>query len=1237
MAARTTAEMRREWNASRKVGYNAEIAPYDTEIDRYHVAEVELFDSHWYTTWVKASWNTIYILKKSAHPVCYQRPVISGDTPIGSTIETSDGQWVSFSPITYTYQWQRNGVDIPGATAPTYITVESDRATYTTAVVTATSERGSYSVSSPFFAVALPVPESEVPYPELTGTGVAFDELSCTEGNWKYYDRRIPVDKIEYQWYGNRLPITPRLSENTFTPGDAEIGKDIFCRVYATNPTGTSSHDSNTILDIQEPVPFLTPGGEYPSITFDGEAWTGEVATMNNGDWSYASRFSYIWIINGVQQLETEQQFTIPDFSRGRLTGFIGAFNKHGVFSSSYYPKPVEEVKLHPPVRLSLPKLVSNVVNSDEVRPGDSLFATYGDWRFIDPPHVAELGRGAFVVRLAGSTEWIGDPSPHPVLQYDLELYNVNEDISFIDRARNSDHPWSDYNDPLDTEYPFLDVKSPFAVYTPKPGLLGPELQYSVQSGSVNVYASDLTDRWKYQDPSVPKLYRFTRNPGKVVLQETEATYYTIKPEDYPTGAGPYYFQFREVVQDLEGIVTLSNYSNYYKTFIPRPKIITPGFIEQYPNPLIDNTIICNPGEWLFVTKPFEFQWQKAGPQYWEDIPGEINDRLLLKPSMLKERIRCDVTGSNDLNSQSLSTIPVVPRNPTPVYVSGAEIIGDLRALEEVTAHSGVWKYTNLPFQYQFDRLYPNQETLQAFSENNKFKIPTILIGERLGYGILGLNDEIGNNNQLFLFAATLDNVKPPFPINDQPPTISDPVYVETELTVHSGGWQWADTYSYQWFLNASMIAGETTESYTPAFSERGGILSCEVSANNEGLVPTIKMSNELVIKYRPPELDHSVSNPYPVITRNDPNPGVIGTMTLNPGVWLYATSYAYQWQRRATPGDDYQDISGEISTTYIPLDSDSGASIRCKVTGINLDFAIDEFSNHLFVVGEAPVNTALPMISGIPSVGQVLTCSDGQWLNATSFEKLWYYGVTLVATGPEFRPRIVDNGRDIYCKVLASNTGSTIDTEADSPHVRIDATYPFNDPNQLPVIVGYGNPDEPLLISSNGAWYNTIPPFAFKWIRNSSSVIPDQTTDEYVPTVEDREDFINARVIGSNAIGEGIADSNKIWIIPPDPVSNTKPVISGSGVSTEPQFSTDGDWTAPGKNYGLVYEWWVSTDPNNPFGIFLDGTEANTITPGIEYVRYYLFVSIKTCKKTEQGTLGTCYYSEFSTPILLT
>jgi len=74
-------------------------------------------------------------------PVNTVAPTASGTGAVGSTLTATSGTWTN-SPTSYTYQWRRNGVNIAGATASTYVVVSADVNTTLTCRVSAVNAGG---------------------------------------------------------------------------------------------------------------------------------------------------------------------------------------------------------------------------------------------------------------------------------------------------------------------------------------------------------------------------------------------------------------------------------------------------------------------------------------------------------------------------------------------------------------------------------------------------------------------------------------------------------------------------------------------------------------------------------------------------------------------------------------------------------------------------------------------------------------------------------------------------------------------------------------------------------------------------------------------------------------------------------------------------------------------------------------------------------------------------------------
>jgi PASTA domain len=95
----------------------------------------------------------------AASPVNNGQPVASGTPDVGQVLTCGRGAWSGHPFPTFTYRWQRDGVDIGGAVGATYTVQSSDQGHTLTCVVTATNGSSQAEASSTGVPVASPAKE----------------------------------------------------------------------------------------------------------------------------------------------------------------------------------------------------------------------------------------------------------------------------------------------------------------------------------------------------------------------------------------------------------------------------------------------------------------------------------------------------------------------------------------------------------------------------------------------------------------------------------------------------------------------------------------------------------------------------------------------------------------------------------------------------------------------------------------------------------------------------------------------------------------------------------------------------------------------------------------------------------------------------------------------------------------------------------------------------------------------
>lgn len=167
-------------------------------------------------------------------------PVATGTGVVGTVATVTTGVWNGEDPITYTYQWRRDGVSIPLATVSSYTFVTADAGTAVDCLVTATNGLGSTSQdSNNITAGTLPV---NTVAPVASGLSQVGATLSCTNGTWT---GTTPIT-YTYQWRRSGVAIAAA-TNSTYVLKIADDTTSVDCLVTATNAFGAASQDSNNL------------------------------------------------------------------------------------------------------------------------------------------------------------------------------------------------------------------------------------------------------------------------------------------------------------------------------------------------------------------------------------------------------------------------------------------------------------------------------------------------------------------------------------------------------------------------------------------------------------------------------------------------------------------------------------------------------------------------------------------------------------------------------------------------------------------------------------------------------------------------------------------------------------------------------------------------------------------------------------------------------------------------------
>ncbi len=159
-----------------------------------------------------------------------KNPTISGTPRVGDTLHATSGTWSAvLSPVTATYQWRSDGVDIPGATGADYrLTADDLGATIRVVQLVVAAGYDSATLTSKATApVALG--KLRASKPTIGGQPTVGKTLKAKPGTWS------PGTTFTYAWYADGHRIKHQ-SAATLTLAKAQRGSRITVQVTGTKP-----------------------------------------------------------------------------------------------------------------------------------------------------------------------------------------------------------------------------------------------------------------------------------------------------------------------------------------------------------------------------------------------------------------------------------------------------------------------------------------------------------------------------------------------------------------------------------------------------------------------------------------------------------------------------------------------------------------------------------------------------------------------------------------------------------------------------------------------------------------------------------------------------------------------------------------------------------------------------------------------------------------------------------------
>ncbi len=361
-------------------------------------------------------------------------------------------------------------------------------------------------------------------------------------------------------------------------------------------------------------------------------------------------------------------------------------------------------------------------------------------------------------------------------------------------------------------------------------------------------------------------------------------------------------------------------------------------------------------------------------------------------------------------------------------------------------------------------------------------------------------------------------------------PALSGPPAPGQVLSCSQGIWtESPSSFAYAWKRDGATIGAESGSTYTVTSADQGHGLSCQVTATN-GAGSTTATSNVLSVALAAPH-----NSAAPTLSGT---PALGETLSCSTGSWDNSpTSYAYAWSRGGGA------IAGQSNSTYLVVAADQGQNLRCEVSATSAGGTSTAASNSLLVpaAAGAPHNTAAPVLSGDPEVGQTLSCSNGSWDNSPgAFAYAWLRdGVAISGqVSASYKVTAPDQGHSLSCEVKATNGSGS--ASAASNALPVAAAKPAN--TTAPKLSGSPALGQQLTCSA-GAWDNNPASFAYAWLRDGAP-IAGQSATTYVLAAADQGHTIACQVTAENTAGSASSTSNMLSVA----AQEVSPPAGGTG-----------------------------------------------------------------------------------------
>ena len=431
------------------------------------------------------------------------------------------------------------------------------------------------------------------------------------------------------------------------------------------------------------------------------------------------------------------------------------------------------------------------------------------------------------------------------------------------------------------------------------------------------------------------------------------------------------------------------------------------------------------------------------------------------------------------------------------------------------------------------------------------------------------------------LSTATINNVAP---VNSVAPVLSGQALQGQTVTVSTGSWSPTPTsYTYQWQRSTdggttwTNIAGAGTSSYAVAAGDLGDQIQAVVSATNSYGTSAARTTPVTVGSGAP------AASAGPTVSGHADQGQILSAIsTWNPA----GASYAYQWQSSTDNGSTWTNLGGATSSTYTLVGGDLGHLVRVSVTAVNSFGTVTAASPAIGpVLNNAPINSAVPIVSGNPQRASTLSATPGTWTGlGNNITYQWQRspdGTTWTsingATASTYSLQFADEGDAIRALVTATNASGVTST----PSAATVIIAPFPPANTAPPVVSGVAERGVTLNATLGTWTGPDNVYVYQWQRDGGEGyvnIQGATAASYTLGTGDEGAAVRVVVTATDPDATiSQASAATASVTDAIPVNTAIPTIGGTIQRAFTLTAAVGTWAGIGNSY--TYQWQRSAD----------------------------------------------------------